>query len=326
MSKQARWLQEELKAWVADRLVSSEQAERIRLRYAESKTGAPWSTIIFAGLGASVFGLGVILLFAYNWQAIPKAGKLGVIFLSILASHATGLWLFARRDGRRSLGEALTILGTMLYGAGIWLVAQIYHIDEHFPNGFLLWAVGALVLAWAMPSIAQGILAAVLLCIWACSETWKFDHTLHVAPWIILLGVGGLSWQLRSRTLLVFVLIGWNLVFLATAGSMTGKLVLPLWLNLAAAFLAIGMHAGRRQWFPTSEPVWRFFGWFGFLLSLYLLTFAGMVRDGLGWAASVGQHNPTTVLIYAWSAFALALLAWLPLATALLGRGETRWH
>ncbi len=39
----------------------------------------------------------------------------------------------------------------MFYGAGIWLVAQIYNIDEHYPNGFLFWALGALAMAWAMP-------------------------------------------------------------------------------------------------------------------------------------------------------------------------------
>jgi uncharacterized membrane protein len=210
----------------------------------------------------------------------------------------------------------------MLYGSGIWLVAQIYHINEHFPNGFLLWAVGALVLAWAMPSIAQGILSVVLLCIWACSETWGFDHTLHIAPWLILLGAGGLCWHLHSRLLLVFVLAGLNLTFLATAGSITGDLVLPVWMNLSAALLAVGKLAGQRQWFAASEPVWRFFGWFGFLVSLYLLTFGELAGDVLGWAASGEQRTATAVLIYAWGAFAVALLAWLPLAAELIRRGK----
>ena len=55
----------------------------------------------------------------------------------------------------------------MFYGAGIWLVAQVYHIDEHYPNGFLFWALGALVLAWALESIPQALLATVLFTIWA---------------------------------------------------------------------------------------------------------------------------------------------------------------
>ena len=102
---------------------------------------------------AVVAGLGVILLFAYNWHAIPKFGKLGLVFGALVAAHAAGLWLFQRADWRKQLGEALSLLGTMLFGAGIWLVAQMYHIDEHYPNGFLLWAAGAVALAWTMPNI-----------------------------------------------------------------------------------------------------------------------------------------------------------------------------
>lgn len=44
----------------------------------------------------------------------------------------------------------------MLFGAGIWLVAQIYHIEEHYPNGFLIWGLGAMALAWALPSGGSG--------------------------------------------------------------------------------------------------------------------------------------------------------------------------
>ena len=51
-------------------------------------------------------------------------------------------------------------LGTMFFGAGIWLIAQVYHIDEHYPNGFLLWGLGALAMAWALRSIPQAIVAA----------------------------------------------------------------------------------------------------------------------------------------------------------------------
>ena len=325
MSKQVRWLREQLQVWVARGVISSGQAEQIRQIYPEPKASAPWGTIIFAGLGAIVFGLGIILLFAYNWHAIPKAGKLAVIFLSIIVAHGAGLRLFAWPDWRRPLGEALTLLGTMLYGSGIWLVAQIYHIDEHFPNGFLIWAVGALALAWAMPSVAQGILTVVLLCIWACSEAWGFDRAMHVAPFLVLLAAGGLSWRLRSVLLLVFVLAGFNITLLATVGALTGKLVVIVWLNAAAAFLAMGKLSRRRQWFAGSESVWEFFGWFGYLASLYLLTFPDFVNHELGWGSPADEKEIVPILLYAWGWLAVMLLAWLPLAVELARRREARW-
>jgi len=170
MSKEVRWLWEQSDGWIAKGLISKEQAGQIRKLYPEPKAILPWGTIIFSGLGAAVAGLGVILLLAYNWQAIPKAAKLGVIFGGLGGLHGAGIWLFLRDDWRRQLGEAVSLLGTMLFGAGIWLVAQIYHIEEHYPNGFLTWGLGALAMAWAMPSVAQALLATTVLCIWGCTE------------------------------------------------------------------------------------------------------------------------------------------------------------
>jgi len=58
----------------------------------------------------------------------------------VLGSGAWGtaiaLTLFRRGgDWRRQLGEVACLLGTMLFGAGIWLVAQIYHIEEQIVAG-----------------------------------------------------------------------------------------------------------------------------------------------------------------------------------------------
>jgi hypothetical protein len=90
---------------------------------------------------------------------------------------------------------------------GIWLVAQFYHIDEHFPNGFLLLGLGALAMVWAMPSIAQGLLAVTVLCIWGCSEGWGFDVASHWAPVLVLAAGGVLAWRMRSLVLLAATLV-----------------------------------------------------------------------------------------------------------------------
>ena len=88
-----------------------------------------------------------ILFFAYNWAAIPKFLKLALVFAALVTSHGAALWVTRRNPANHSLVEGLHILGTMMFGAGIWLIAQIYHIDEHYPNAFLVWGLGALGLA-----------------------------------------------------------------------------------------------------------------------------------------------------------------------------------
>jgi uncharacterized membrane protein len=129
MQKQIKWLLAEIDRWVAEGIVTQEQAVRLRARYSPAEAGPPWGLIVFASAGAMVIGLGVILLFAYNWDAIPKFGKLALVFGALIAAHAGAVRMLAGEGWRPKMGEALAVLGTMLYGAGIWLVAQIYNID-----------------------------------------------------------------------------------------------------------------------------------------------------------------------------------------------------
>jgi len=40
-----------------------------------------------------LIGLGVILFFAYNWEDMPKALKLMVVFAALFVSHGGALWV-----------------------------------------------------------------------------------------------------------------------------------------------------------------------------------------------------------------------------------------
>lgn len=295
-------LDRELAAWEAEGLVTPEQARAIRARYsaaavaetpvpppvvtaAAAADSRPWGAILFGGLGAVLVGLGVILLFAYNWHAIPKFGKLALVFGTLMAAHAAGLRLFLKSAAYRPLGEALCLLGSMLFGAGIWLVAQIYHISEHYPNAFIYWAAGALVLAWAMPSIPQALLAAVLLAAWAGCEGIQFGAPVHLAPLLIALGCGALAWKHRSRLLLAVTLAAFGfatvVVLTCQGGHDLAILAFALLLNLGSALVAAGAlaRAGRLGRFAESAPVLTCFGWLPVIVIGYLLTFRELARD-----------------------------------------------
>jgi uncharacterized membrane protein len=233
--------------------------------------------MVFSGLGAVIVGLGIILLFAYNWQAIPRAAKLLIVFGSLAAAHATGLWLFIRRPRFRGLGEAICVLGTMLFGAGIWLVAQIYHIDEHYPNGLIVWAVGALAMAWAMPSIAQGAIAAGLMTVWCGMESFNFDASMHAAPVMIVVFVGLLAWRMKSRFLLAvtlpMVVLSMVFVMVGSAFHHGERVAFGMVFNIGVTLAAAGVLARRSRHFPESAPVFSFYGWLVSLIFLFVLTF-----------------------------------------------------
>jgi uncharacterized membrane protein len=201
MKKNIKWLLAEIDRWVDQGVIEPAQAAALKSRYPAPVEAVAWSRIIFFCLGAALFGLGVVLLFAYNWQELHKFAKLGIIFAALIGAHGAGGWL-GRSAGRyRTAGEGFHLLGTMLFGAGIWLVAQIYHIEEHYPNGFLIWGLGALALAWALPSMAQGILAALLLVLWNGFKVFDFKNSQPLSPFLVLAGTLPLAWINRSRVL-----------------------------------------------------------------------------------------------------------------------------
>jgi len=323
MSKHTRWLQDQIGAWLDEGLVDAGQAEALMARYPADNQDTPWSRIIVSSVGAVVFGLGIILFFAYNWADMHKYVKLALVLGAVLAAHGTALHLSASADAKRGLVESLHVMGTMLFGAGIWLVAQIYHIDEHYPNAFFIWGLGALALAWAMPSIAQGLMAVLLVFLWGTFEVFDFSAPNHSGPWIVLLGVLPLAWMQRSRVLLFFALAAFIALYAFSAGQVdddvgVGALFYCACLYLAASRLSI------RSAFPESAPLFSIVGYSVYLILVYMFSFEQISRDLI-------LLDPEGMLEWSYLIAPLiaSLLAWLGLlATGVWQRADAirRWE
>ena len=304
MSKHTRWLQDQISAWLEEGLVGPQQAATLRARYPLGDGGTPWGRIVVSSIGAIVFGLGIILFFAYNWADMHKYVKLALVFAAVLAAHGTGLYLSRSADAKRGLVESLHVLGTMMFGAGIWLVAQIYHIDEHYPNAFFVWGLGALALAWAMPSVAQGLIAVLLVFLWGCFEVFDFSSPNYSAFWLVLIGVLPLAWMQRSRVLLFFALLAFIALYAFNVVEVEDDLVVGALFYCACLYLAAGRLSTLSD-FPQSGPLFRVIGYCVYLLMLYMFTFKEVARELI-------KINPDD--IDQWSLFAAplvaALLAW----------------
>jgi len=214
MSRHNLWLARQLPEWVDKQIITSSQAESLRELY-PVKDSISLGRLLLTGIAAIMIGLGVILLFAYNWSEMGKFSKLAVIFMALIGVHLLAFYL---RPRHHIYSESLFALGTMLMGSGIFLVAQIYHMDSHYPNAFLFWSLGALALAWALPSLTQSFMAVALVVGWHVFEIFDFHFANYGVFFIILLGVLPLVWRLQSPILARFTSIG---LFLALALSIS---------------------------------------------------------------------------------------------------------
>lgn len=220
MNKNHQWLAQQIPSWVSANTITRQQADKLLSLY-PVRDSINLGRLLLTAVGAIMIGLGVILLFAYNWDDMPKYAKLSVIFGSLITAHSLGLWFMTRN---KLLSEGMFVLGTMLMGSAIFLVGQIYHLDTHYPDAFLLWSAGALLLAWALPSLPQAFMAIILVSIWHVTEVVDFNFSNQYALLLILVAVFPLVWRLHSPILARFasatLLAGLALSILAEDASL----------------------------------------------------------------------------------------------------------
>jgi uncharacterized membrane protein len=111
-----------------------------------------------AVIGAVVGGLGVILFLGANWDAIPRPTRVTLLLATMVGAYAAGYRL---RPGRPAVGAALLLLGAIGFGASLFLVGQMYHVQAHDPLAFLVWTAAVVptaLVARTRPLAALGIL------------------------------------------------------------------------------------------------------------------------------------------------------------------------
>src|SRR5688572_5574578 len=93
-----RWLARELDSWRSDGLVTPEQAERILAGYesADEFHQRSRSRLVFVlfSMAALLFGLAVMLLIGFNWEAMPRGLKLFLCVGGVTAVQGLGVYLF----------------------------------------------------------------------------------------------------------------------------------------------------------------------------------------------------------------------------------------
>ena len=97
-------------------------------------------------LGAICCATAVIFFFAYNWQAMGRFAKFGLVEILIIAS----LLLCWKSDLNRMTGQAALLFAALLVGALLALVGQTYQTGADSYQLFAIWAIA--ILPWVVIS------------------------------------------------------------------------------------------------------------------------------------------------------------------------------
>lgn len=192
--------------------ITDEQQQKI-IAYFKLKEDSNRFLVIISFVGAVLVAAGIVLLIAANWEEIPRGVKIAVGLLLMLGAHATGGWLRQARQDYQKTGEALHLLGSLLFLGNIALVGQIYQLSTRPPNAFLLWWAGIAALPWLLRSKAQHVLALLALGIWFGFEVNQADSLIRLRD----------ECQVLAYSLLGLVYVGFGYVLRATTFATFAK-------------------------------------------------------------------------------------------------------
>lgn len=188
-------LKSDIDLWIERGWVTPANAEAI-LKQANLGTKSRSMASILAILGVVLIGFAAMSFVAANWNDISKLTKLVLIFAAMWAGY--GAAIYAERRNQHNFAQAALLLGLLFFGAGIMLVAQIYHIQTNDPGGVLAWCLAALFAAATLPSRPALALGFLLAGVWTAfahnfnsdAVHWSFLVVWVPAMWLTLT----LSW------------------------------------------------------------------------------------------------------------------------------------
>ncbi|MGC4053791.1 MAG: DUF2157 domain-containing protein [Paludibaculum sp.] len=299
-------LEPSLERWVAANLLSEQQAASIRewetARSPQSKGRLP--VILGLSFGGLMLATGILLFVSAHWDELSP-----FVRMAMLVSTVTGLHVAASLfvDRQPALSRTLHAVGTVSLGGAIFLAGQIFNMEEHWPSGILMWALGAVAGWLLLRDWPQMALAAVLVPFWLIGEWIEAARPAIAAD------------QVSAAAVLFLALCYLSLRHpkgthddTARAFGWIGALAL-----IPAAVAVVFDHPYRYAGRP--EVDFELLGWAGaFLLPLalsywyrredtWMNAVAAVWVAGLSWIAQM-QSSP---LVYLWCALGCAgLIAW----------------
>ncbi|ATB42461.1 hypothetical protein CYFUS_007939 [Cystobacter fuscus] len=166
-----------------------EQASRLAVATPGPAAWRRFLSTVLLGFGSLLVLSGVIYFFAFNWQALHRFGKLGLVLAAI-----TGACIAAWRLGEGLAGQFALLFAAVLVGPLLAVYGQAYQTGADPYGLFLGW--GVLILPWVVLARFSPLWLWLLLLV----DTALVLYWEQVADWegtlllLTLAGINGVAW------------------------------------------------------------------------------------------------------------------------------------
>lgn len=165
---------------VADQIITEETANAIWSYYTKKQVDAPNRlSMALTILGATLVGLGILLIIAHNWDNLSRFTKTILAFLPLLLGQIACGYGIIRKKGKEWKEGAATFLFFAI-GACISMVSQIYHLEGDLGSFLLTWMVLCLPMVYAIPSSIVSLLYIGGITWYATNCGYGIDHEPYI--------------------------------------------------------------------------------------------------------------------------------------------------
>ena len=200
--------QKQIKQWLKDGTITPAQAKKMLTDTTSYQKEQSSNKLIVAisTIGAILLGIGAILFIASNWRAIPNIIKVLILVGSTFGAYYLGYLFKYQKQNLPKVGASLIFLGALLFGATVFLIAQMYNINANNHTLLLIWLIGVLPLVYAFVSVPIAGLSCLLFYVWIGLFVFRnidFSRAygdffslpvLYLISGILLFGIGGLHY------------------------------------------------------------------------------------------------------------------------------------
>jgi cation transport ATPase len=148
-------------------------------------------TLSFA---AFFIGLGIFSFIAANWKSMGDISKMIIILFFISLFYFLG-WFFKEKKKLIGVSEAMFLIGSIVYGTGIFLISNIFDINIFPPDGLVIWFLGSLLTGFVFNfpkiinlSLILGFVGGIMYPVFILSKGILSNFFVFSSIFVLLIG------------------------------------------------------------------------------------------------------------------------------------------
>ena len=273
MNKHLEWLYKELPILIQKQIISQNTANSIASYYLnQSSQDKQKFSFIISFAGSICIALGIIMLFAYNWDNIPPTARFSIAILLLVLSQSLTILGIRKKNLSVKTLECFTAFESLMVGTSFALIGQTYHITNNFDMLILSWILLILPLSYLTITVSPLILYLILLPTWLLETTPFLQNFVWFLILPAMLAYKYLYTKNRLNNILAYlIIINLTIAFYTIFHELLGNLTLHTLTILFSLFYILGQYLEQKE--PALHQPMSPFGTISSILCAYILTF-----------------------------------------------------